>query len=351
MNVARRELHRGRVWRIVAARHIGVHEGFDVLWHPEGIPVYRPFADGRQLRIPGEVDWQLESIPSEVASIGFVRPGDRHSLWLHFRAGTFESWYVNLERASTWNGPCFDYVDEKLDLVVDADGTVHWKDVDELEEAARTGHLDANEVRAEAERILAAPSWPTGWESFTPDPAWSAPELPVGWQAPPLCSERFELLPLRERDLDDYAGLRGDPRTRVHSSTGVPRTREEAEAELEHSNAAWREHGFGTWCLRDLNGTFAGVIVAVPGRKDPETLEVGWVLAPDHWGRGLATEAARLVVADLFQRAEVERVTAFLRVENDASRRVAEKLGMTHSETLPGARSAGVERYDLRSPG
>ena len=137
----------------------------------------------------------------------------------------------------------------------------------------------------------------------------------------------------------------------MHSSTGVPRTREEAEAELEHSNAAWREHGFGTWCLRDLNGTFAGVIVAVPGRKDPETLEVGWVLAPDHWGRGLATEAARLVVADLFQRAEVERVTAFLRVENDASRRVAEKLGMTHSETLPGARSAGVERYDLRSPG
>ena len=203
MNVARRELHRGRVWRIVAARHIGVHEGFDVLWHPEGIPVYRPFADGRQLRIPGEVDWQLESIPSEVASIGFVRPGDRHSLWLHFRAGTFESWYVNLERASTWNGTCFDYVDEKLDLVVDADGTVHWKDVDELEEAARTGHLDANEVRAEAERILAAPSWPTGWESFTPDPAWSAPELPVGWQAPPLCSERFELLPLRERDLDE----------------------------------------------------------------------------------------------------------------------------------------------------
>jgi RimJ/RimL family protein N-acetyltransferase len=159
----------------------------------------------------------------------------------------------------------------------------------------------------------------------------------------------LELLPLDDRALDEYAALRGDPRTRVHSSTGLPRTRAEAEAELERSSASWRERGFGNWCVRDPDGTFAGVIVAVPDPDGPEAPEVGWVLAPDHWGRGLATEAAGLVVADLFQRAGVERVAAFLRVENDASRRVAEKLGMTHSETLPAGRGAGVERYELRS--
>jgi RimJ/RimL family protein N-acetyltransferase len=349
VSVARRELHRGRVWRIAAAHHLGTYDGFDVLWHPEANAVYRPFADGRQLRIPGNAPWQLERRAMPEASIGLVRPGDRHSLWLFFRAGAFVNWYVNLERESARNGPCFDYVDEKLDLVVDADGTVHWKDVDELEEAARTGHLDADDVRAQAERILAAPPWPTGWERFEPDPAWPAPELPAGWQAPPLRSERFELLPLGERDLDDYAALRGDPRTRVHSRTRVPLTHEQAQAELERSNASWHEHGFGTWCLRDLDGTFAGVIVAVPGRHQPETPDVGWVLAPDHWGRGLATEAAQLVLADLFERAGVERVTAFLRAENDASRRVAEKLGMTRGETLGG--DEAVDRYELRSPG
>ena len=185
MNVGIRELHRGRVWRIVAARRIGEHGPFDVLWHPEQALVYRPFANGRQLRIPGEQDWVLEYRRSATAAVIFVRPGDRYSLWLMFRGGVFESWYVNFERESAWNGDCFDLVDEKLDLVVSPDGTVRWKDEDELEEAARAGYLDAGEVRAEAARVLARPPWPTGWEDFQPDPSWPAPELPEGWEVTP----------------------------------------------------------------------------------------------------------------------------------------------------------------------
>lgn len=185
MNVAVRELHRGRVWRILAARRIAEHRGLDVLWHPEQTPVYRPFAEGRELRIPGDRDWTLEHRPSPTAALVFVRAGDRYSLWLTFRGGVFESWYVNFERESAWEGNCFDIVDEKLDLVVAANGTVRWKDEDELEEAARAGYLDASDVRAEAERVLAHPPWPTGWESFEPDPSWPTPELPEGWDAPP----------------------------------------------------------------------------------------------------------------------------------------------------------------------
>jgi hypothetical protein len=174
VNVALRELHRGRVWRIVAARRIGEHNGFDVLWHPERARVYRPFADGRELRIPGDRDWTLEYRPSATAALVFARAGDRYSLWLMFRGGVFESWYVNFERESAWHGACFD-------LVVAPDGTVRWKDEDELDEAARAGYLDAGEVRAEAERVLARPPWPTGWEDFEPDPSWPVPELPERW--------------------------------------------------------------------------------------------------------------------------------------------------------------------------
>ena len=43
------------------------------------------------------------------------------------------------------------------------------------------GLLDSDEVRAEAERVLAAPPWPTGWEAWRPDPSWPAPALPDGW--------------------------------------------------------------------------------------------------------------------------------------------------------------------------
>jgi len=98
-----------------------------------------------------------------------------------FNGGRFTNWYVNFERESARRGACFDIVDEKLDLVVAPDGTVRLKDEDEFEEAARADFLDANEVRAELERVLAEPPWPTGWEEWRPDPAWATPELPEGW--------------------------------------------------------------------------------------------------------------------------------------------------------------------------
>ena len=162
-------------------RRVAEVDGATVLWHPQGALVKRPFADGRELRIPGEEEWQLEDRPSTTAAIAFVRPGARHSLWLMWRDGVFSHWYVNFERESRWRGACFDLVDEKLDLVVDADGTINLKDEDELVEAACRGYLDEADVRAELERVLADPPWPTGWESWRPDPSWPAPELPDGW--------------------------------------------------------------------------------------------------------------------------------------------------------------------------
>lgn len=181
MNVAHRETWRGRVWRIAALRLVEDRDGVAVLWHPERSRVKRPFAGGCELRLPGDLDWTLEDVPSSNEGLGFVRPGARHSLWLMFRGGMFDHWYVNFERDGVRRGAIFDLVDEKLDLVVAADGTIRIKDEDELAEAARTGYVDEAEVRRELERVLADPPWPTGWESWRPDPAWPAPELPPGW--------------------------------------------------------------------------------------------------------------------------------------------------------------------------
>jgi Protein of unknown function (DUF402) len=183
VNVANRELHRGRVWRVVAMRLVAEDDGAYVLWHPEGAPVKRPFAGDRELRIPGDEDWTLEDRPSETEALALIRPGTRHSLWLMFRDGEFAYWYVNFERESVRRGACFDLVDEKLDLIVTPDGAVRVKDEDELTEAARRGYLDELEVRAEMERVLADPPWPTGWETWRPDASWPAPALPPGWDA------------------------------------------------------------------------------------------------------------------------------------------------------------------------
>jgi hypothetical protein len=183
LNAALRELWRERVWRIVPARVVAEEHGATLLWHPEATPVLRPFAGGRELRIPGDEPWTLEARSSATECLVFVRPGARSSLWLMWEHGVFMHWYVNFERETKWRGACFDLVDEKLDLVVLANGTSRLKDEDELVEAARRGYLDETEVRAELERVLARPPWPTGWEEWRPDASWPTPQLPEGWES------------------------------------------------------------------------------------------------------------------------------------------------------------------------
>jgi ribosomal-protein-alanine N-acetyltransferase len=62
-------------------------------------------------------------------------------------------------------------------------------------------------------------------------------------------------------------------------------------------------------------------------------LEVGYTLARRFWGRGYATEAARAVVAAALE--QVPRVIAAVDAENDASMRVALRLGMRRVDELP----------------
>ena len=56
--------------------------------------------------------------------------------------------------------------------------------------------------------------------------------------------------------------------------------------------------------------------------------ELGWLIAPDHQGRGLATEAARALLDLTFGPLGLRRVVASTTEENVASWRVMEKLGM-----------------------
>jgi len=72
-----------------------------------------------------------------------------------------------------------DRLDQKLDVLVEPDGSWHWKDEDELDEAARLGLLDADAVRAEAKRVLKEWPFPTGCGGETaakPNPGVGSPQ-------------------------------------------------------------------------------------------------------------------------------------------------------------------------------
>ena len=174
-----RDVHRGRVWRAQACRIVEETKETVALWFPAGGPAKIP-AGG--LRIPDD-DWELEDASPTRDSLCIVRPGRPHSVYVFWEEdGDFSHWYVNFEQPLRRTQVGFDTFDEKLDLIVQLDGSYRWKDEDELEQAAALGLLDADEVRAEAARVLAEWPFPTGWEDWRPDPAWPLPQLPEGWE-------------------------------------------------------------------------------------------------------------------------------------------------------------------------
>jgi hypothetical protein len=173
-----RDVHRGRVWRAQACRIVEETPETIALWIPAGAPAKVP-AGG--LRIPGAA-WELEDAAPARDQICIAQPGRAHSIYLFWTDdGELEYWYVNFERPLRRSPVGFDTFDEKLDLIVAADGTHRWKDEDELEQAAAAGLLDAEAVRAEAARVLEEWPFPTGWEDWQPDPSWPLPQLPEGW--------------------------------------------------------------------------------------------------------------------------------------------------------------------------
>ncbi len=80
----------------------------------------------------------------------------------------------------------------------------------------------------------------------------------------------------------------------------------------------------------------------------PDTIEVGCVVDPTHWNRGIATEATRLAVADCFSRVGLDRLVALTTTDNKPSLRALEKLGMRRrGETMHEGDDTTYELFEL----
>jgi hypothetical protein len=154
-------------------------------WIAPGTPIVYPngLHDGRLLPIDR---WGVERRRWVGPGRLDLTPLSReHAIRLHWRSdGSFAGWYVNLQARPSRTRLGYDTMDWQLDLWIEPGGAVRVKDADHLEQAVELGILDrrdAEAAHAEAERVLSAWPFPTGWESWRPDPAWEVPVLPAGW--------------------------------------------------------------------------------------------------------------------------------------------------------------------------
>jgi RimJ/RimL family protein N-acetyltransferase len=103
--------------------------------------------------------------------------------------------------------------------------------------------------------------------------------------------------------------------------------------------ASWRGQfamrGTGQWAVEEkATGRMIGRAgTHRPERPDWPGIEIGWVLDPDRWGNGFATEAGRASIQWAFAHHDVARVFSVILPENAPSAAVAERLGFSILET------------------
>jgi RimJ/RimL family protein N-acetyltransferase len=131
-------------------------------------------------------------------------------------------------------------------------------------------------------------------------------------------------------DLDDLWALYRDPEITKYIPD-APRSREEAKEELEwHMNGHPLHPELGLWAtIHKETGKFIGRCGLLPWTIDGQNeVEVAYTIAREYWGQGLATEAARAILHYGFEKLNLSRLISVIDSENNASRRVAEKIGM-----------------------
>ena len=180
----------GKVRAAMPHVFVGEADGVVALHLPVGARgKWADWNDATPIRGQAERDWRLrDHVWHSRRVLRLPRRHAAHSLDLHWDGATdaFAGWYVNLQEPLRAAPLGFDTDDLVLDIWIKADGSWQWKDDDELAEAVRFGRFtpsQAAEIRAEGRRVLAERPWPTGWESWRPDPAWAMPVLPPNWDA------------------------------------------------------------------------------------------------------------------------------------------------------------------------
>ncbi len=147
-----------------------------------------------------------------------------------------------------------------------------------------------------------------------------------------LATERLILRRWHDSDRVPFACLNADPRVMEFMPHVL--TSEESDALADRIEAHFRQHRFGLLAveLRRAGGFIGFIGLSVPAFEAAFTpcVEVGWRLAADAWGQGLATEGARAVVHYGFETLGLDELVSFTVPANVRSRRVMEKLGMTH---------------------
>ena len=144
-------------------------------------------------------------------------------------------------------------------------------------------------------------------------------------------SDRLVFRNMTDDDLDDMAGMLGDPE--VMTFYPRPKSITEAQAWIDWNKANYTEHGYGLWIVETTSGQFVGDCgLTWQAVNDRLELEVGYHVRSTMQGNGYATEAAAACRDFACDVVSAAHLVAIIHPDNAASQNVAKKIGLQFEE-------------------
>ena len=185
--IVRREVWHGRAWAGTTVIVVEDTHALLATYLPAGAPFAFPEGDWPGGRHP----WHGRGAWEGHGTLMLQRPGDAYGVWVFWDGDDrrFAGWYVNLQEPFTRTAVGYDTLDHELDLIVDPNGDLEWKDVELLDERVRDGRFttaEAEAIRGEAARVAADIDadrrwWSDDWIAWEPPSDWRPAPLPPGW--------------------------------------------------------------------------------------------------------------------------------------------------------------------------
>ncbi len=183
-----------------------------------------------------------------------------------------------------------------------------------------------------------------------PAPARSDASRP----APILETGRLRLRPWRKSDFRPYYAILCEPAVFRHFGP-EPMTLEDCWRRMCATIGQWAMNGFGGWAVEDrATAKLLGSVALFTAWRglDPEfgeEPEMGWIMATEAHGRGLAHEACRAVLAWADEQLAPTNIWAIVAPGNEPSLKLADRLGF---QVLGSSEYHGESTVVLkRSPG
>ncbi len=150
-----------------------------------------------------------------------------------------------------------------------------------------------------------------------------------------ISTSNLKLVPIADEHIPGVHDVLKHPEVDRFNTFGVPANPGETGEKIKHLLEAWLESDIRTFTWVVVHSDeIVGLCGLFLDRPKYSSGDIYYKLKPDHWGKGWATEIAKAILEFGFSNLELHRITAGCAVENVASYKIMEKLGMRREGRL-----------------